>query len=373
MATIMQTYITAIATANPPFKRAQSEAAIFIANAMKLEGKEKTRLLRLFANSGINYRYSVLGDYTKSMGEFYFFPNNENFEPFPTTADRMAIYKTEAIKLAMRAATQCIAKLDPLPLTAITHLITVSCTGMYTPGLDIELVQQLELNPHTERTAINFMGCYGAFNGIKVAKAICQANPCANVLLVCVELCSLHFQKNPIMDNVIANVLFGDGAAAAIIQGEKKVSQALELENFYCDIIPDSNKDMAWHIGDYGFEMALSAYVPNIIKSGINKFILRLLSHQNYTLADIDFFAIHPGGKKILEAFEKALEIPKSANRHAYTILKNYGNMSSTTILFVLSELLSDINKKDHHKKVMSMGFGPGLTLESMLLRIHND
>jgi alpha-pyrone synthase len=367
----MEAFITSIATASPLHKRSQAESAIFIADAMGLEGKKRKQLETFFANSGIDYRYSVLADYTKSLGEFSFFPNSSDFEPFPSTAERMRIYKNEALQLAVTAIQNCIAKLDNFSLSDITHLITVSCTGMYTPGIDIELVQSLPLKSSTQRTAINFMGCYGAFNGLKTADAICRANPQAKVLLISVELCSLHLQKIPVMDNIISSVIFGDGAGAAIIEAQPTAAPCLALENFYCDIIPDSEKQMAWHIGNTGFEMALSAYVPATIKSGIAHFSEKLFEKYKITLADIDLFAIHPGGKKILEACEKSLGISKEENKYAYEILKNYGNMSSATILFVLEALLRDINTNDRNKKIMGLGFGPGLTLESMLLRIN--
>jgi alpha-pyrone synthase len=366
----MEAFITAIATASPVHKRSQAEAAIFIADAMGLQGKKRKQLETFFANSGIDYRYSVLTDYTKEMGDFSFFPNTHDFEPFPSTAARMGIYKKEALQLALTAIQNCAAKLTDFSLSEITHLITISCTGMYTPGIDIELVHTLPLKSSTQRTAINFMGCYGAFNGLKTADTICRANPEAKVLVVSVELCSLHLQKIPVMDNIISSVIFGDGAGAAIVESKPRATRSLALENFYCDIIPDSNEQMAWHIGNTGFEMALSAYVPATIKTGIADFSKRIAAKYKMPLTDIDLFAIHPGGKKILEACEKALNITKEDNKYAYEILKNYGNMSSASILFVLEALLRDIDDNDHNKKIMGLGFGPGLTLESMLLRI---
>jgi alpha-pyrone synthase len=367
----MQAFITAIATASPKHKRSQTEAAGFIAEAMGLTGRTRKKLENLFANSGIDSRYSVLADYTKPMGDFSFFPNTLDFEPFPSTAERMHIYKNEALKLATTAVKKCAAKLKHFSLTNITHLITVSCTGMYTPGIDIELVQSLPLSLNTERTAINFMGCYGVFNGLKTANAICRADPNAKVLLVSVELCSLHLQKIPSMDNVISSAIFGDGAGAVIIESKASTTTpSLSLENFYCHIIPESNEQMTWHIGNTGFEMALSSYVPATIKSGIAEFCNLLLAKHQIKLSDIDLFAIHPGGKKILEACEESLGITTEDNRYAYEILNNYGNMSSATMLFVLEAIMRDINPEDRDKKIMGLGFGPGLTLESMLLRV---
>jgi alpha-pyrone synthase len=366
----MESFIIGIGIANPVFQRPQTFTADFIANLMGFVGKKRLRLLDLFKDSGIDYRYSVLEDYTKSLGDFSFFSNDADGEPFPSTSARMRIYKEEALKLSLQAVQNCVAELPDFSFSDITHVITVSCTGMYTPGLDIELVQTLKLKTHTQRTTINFMGCYGAFCALKMANAICLSTPDATILIVSVELCSLHVQKNPSLDNLFANLLFGDGAAAVLVQSGAVRKPALALENFYCELAPDTAHAMAWHIGDTGFEMALSSYVPKIIKSGIKSFIAKLLTLQNIHFDEIDFFAIHPGGKKILEACEDALNITAEDNRYAYHVMKKFGNMSSCTILFVIHSILKERSASDQDKKILCLGFGPGLTLESMLLRL---
>jgi alpha-pyrone synthase len=366
----MKTFINALGTANPAYSRSQEYATDFIAKMMKLSGTKKKHLESASLNSGIKNRFSVLEDYTKECGDFSFFPNTEDFLPFPTTADRMRIYEKEAIELACEAIKNCVAKLKNFSLSEVTHVITVSCTGMYTPGIDIELVQRLNLKSHTHRTAINFMGCYGAFNGLKMANAFCLADPDATVLLVCVELCSLHIQKNSALDNIFANLLFADGAAAVIVQAKHGDAQSLLMENFYCDLVPDTGEQMAWHVGNTGFEMALSAYVPRTIEKGIAAFSEKLLLKGGYKISDMDFFAIHPGGRKILEACETALGISHEDNRYSYAVLEQFGNMSSATVLFVLEAILRDVTVNDQDKKILGMGFGPGLTLESMLLKV---
>jgi alpha-pyrone synthase len=366
----MATYLSAIGTANPKHKRSQASAADFLANLMGLKGKMREKLLTLFLNSGIHYRYSVIADYTLEPDEFTFFSTTEDFEPFPTTSARMTIYKTEAVELAIAAIINCINQMIDFSLSEVTHLITVSCTGMHSPGIDIEIIKRLNLNTQTQRIAINFMGCYGAFIGLKTAKAICASDTNATVLVVCVELCSLHVQKKPDLDNMLANLLFADGAAATIIQSETKQKLALVLENFHSELLPDTHNDMTWQIGDQGFEMSLSAYVPRIINAGIDKFCQGLFAKMDYKISDIDFFAIHPGGKKILEACENALGITAGDNRYAYSILEQFGNMSSGTVLFVLAAIMQDLREHDNDKKILGLGFGPGLTLESMLLRV---
>jgi alpha-pyrone synthase len=172
-------------------------------------------------------------------------------------------------------------------------------------------------------------------------------------------------------DNLIANAIFADGAAAVLVEAAFTPKKHLSLEAFHCNLLPQAKTQMAWHIGDFGFEMVLSAYVPDTIGAGIQQFMQQLMAQTNLATTAIDFYAIHPGGAKILEACEQALKLSKSDNRYAYHVLRNYGNMSSATILFVLKALWDDLKTEDHDKTIFSCAFGPGLTLESMLLRTY--
>lgn len=362
--------ITAIGTATPAFKGSQQQVVDFMSEALQLSASQQRRLKILYENTGIAYRYSVLRDFQKSIGEFEFFPN-DRANPFPSTAQRMKIYQQQALPLALAAIKNCLTSNKKFSQKDITHLVVVSCTGMYAPGIDIEIIEKLNLSSTVQRTAINFMGCYGAFNGIKVAHAICRGNPEANVLVVCVELCTLHFQKSKTMDDLIASAIFADGAGAVLIQGKSTASRHFSLENFYCDILPQSNQEMTWHIGDQGFNMNLSAYVPSCIESGIEQFAKKMLLQKKITIAEIDHFAIHPGGLKILQACEKALKITAEQNQHSYQVLHDYGNMSSCTVLFVLQKIWQGLRAANHRDIIFSCAFGPGLTLESMLLKIN--
>jgi predicted naringenin-chalcone synthase len=366
----MKPAITAIGTANPSYQRSQTNIPDLIATAFGLSPAETRLLKSIYKKTGIETRYSVLKDYIKQPGEFEFFPNDA-ITDFPSTSARMNIYKENALPLALMAIDDCLAMLNGFNKNDITHLITISCTGMYAPGIDIEIIQHLKLNSYTERTAINFMGCYGTFNGLKVANAICLANPRAKVLIVSVELCTLHFQKSMSHDNMIANAIFADGAGALLVQANPETDKHLYLDTFYCDLLPQTSKQMAWHIADSGFDITLSSYVPEAIKSGITGFVDKLLAQKNMPIASIDFYAIHPGGIKILEACEESLNITQEQNSHSYQVLKQYGNMSSATIIFVLKEIWNAMNSEDHHKNIFSCAFGPGLTLESMLLKMH--
>lgn len=366
----MQPGIIAIGTASPPYKQQQAIAAEIVATALRLKPAEKRLLKSVYRSTGIEYRYSVMSDFCKQPGEYEFFPNDMDL-PFPTTAARMRLYKEQALHLTLDAVKNCFAELPTFNVKDITHVITVSCTGMYAPGIDIEIVQALKLDSQVKRTSINFMGCYGAFNAIKVADAICKAEPKAKVLIVCIELCTIHFQKNDSMDNIFSNAIFADGAAALLVEANPKQSKFFSLDTFYCDLLTQNSKDMAWQIADNGFDIVLSSYVPQAIESGIAEFTKRMLNNTPYkTLADIDFFAIHPGGAKILKACETALKLTEDDNRYSYKILREFGNMSSATVIFVLKAIWDELNSTHKDKKIFSCAFGPGLTLESMILRV---
>ncbi|HSZ26401.1 MAG TPA: type III polyketide synthase [Cytophagaceae bacterium] len=368
----MKSYLKSIGTAVPKYKNTQYKIVDFMAEAAGMNPEEKSEMLMLYRASGIGHRHSVIPDFGNKNGDYIFFPNSPDLEPFPTVGERMQLYKQEALPLAYEAIKECFnASINYTPFD-VTHLITVSCSGMYAPGLDIELVEKFGMSRNIQRTSINFMGCYAAFNGLKMADAICRSNPEAKVLLVCVELCTIHYQKTKSKDQILSNALFSDGAAAVLVDTiESFNGKSLSLESFHCDLAPEGKNDMAWHIGNFGFEMILSSYVPELIKGGIGKLTNDLLKKLSLQSNEVDFYAIHPGGKKILEVIEVILNIDKSKNRFAHQVLREYGNMSSPTVLFVLKEILKQLTTEDHRKNILSFAFGPGLTLESMLLKTH--
>ncbi|MBX2842741.1 MAG: type III polyketide synthase [Flammeovirgaceae bacterium] len=362
-------HITSIGVAVPEAKFSQEAIADTMADLINLDEEKRRNLQILYRATGIKYRHSVIGNL--ESGDFKnFFLSGDNHNQFPGVAARMEVYKKEAIKLSLKAIQNAITNLGTFKPQQITHLITVSCTGMYAPGLDIEIIEQLQLNSHTQRTAVNFMGCYGVFNGLKLADAICRAEENAKVLLVSVELCSLHLQKSEDSDDLLSASIFADGAAAAIIESQPSADLSLSPLSFYCDLYPQGKEDMVWEIGNFGFEMKLSAYVPGLLGKGINTLVENLLKQLGLKLADIHHFAIHPGGKKILAEIEKALELEREQNEAAYQVLRNYGNMSSATILFVIKKILDQLHSGNKNQNLLGMAFGPGLTMESMLLRV---
>lgn len=369
----MESCISAIGIANPHNRIAQQDIYHFMVNAFGLDKTNAARLKSIYDNSGIDHRYSVIPDFGESDPSNYtFFDQSGSFEPFPDTQKRLKIYEQEAIDIAINAVKNCLSGFEEGILQQITHLITVSCTGMHAPGIDIELVEKLSLNRDTERTCINFMGCYGAINALKVSDYICRANPEAKVLVVSVELCTLHFQKENTLDNWVANSLFSDGAAAVLVENtSQRLGQGtyFSLKNFYSEFVTEARDDMGWYVGNTGFEMKLTSRVSKQIKKNIKALTGRFLQKAKLDAGQITAYAVHPGGRKILEAVEEALELPEESNAFAYQTLQEYGNMSSATILFVLQKMLKAGNLID--QKIMSFAFGPGLTVEGMILEMH--
>ncbi|OEK07063.1 type III polyketide synthase [Roseivirga misakiensis] len=366
----MSSSIIAIGTAVPEHKIPQPDVCEFMAKAHGMSGKDLSRLKALYRATGIEQRYSAIADYAiKNPENRTFYSQNDRLDPFPTTKERSDFYKQEAIKLSVRSAKNCLAN-TMVSLSEITHLITISCTGMYAPGLDIDLVNELGLNKDVERTSINFMGCYAAFVGIKSAHAFCAANPSAKVLVVATELCTLHFQNKTDEETLIANAIFGDGSAAVLVgnSGDNHKTRKLKPLAFHNELFSEGATEMAWEIGNHGYEMKLSAYVPDLIEKGIAELVGKLKA--KVSVDTIQHYAFHPGGKRILEVIEKELQLDKTDGWAGREVLKNYGNMSSPTVLFVLKTLLDNLDEKQAGEKVLSLAFGPGLTVESMLLEV---
>ena len=359
-----------IATAVPEHCHDQSKIAEFMSHIYQEESGEDNldrKLKLLYERSGIKTRYSVLPDFSCDKDERTFIPRDARSQPWPEVQDRMDYYNKSAIGLAkaslMRSLASNISKLQ------ITHLITVSCTGMSAPGIDIELIQALDLNSNIDRTSVNFMGCYAAIHGLKQADYICRADKDAVVALVCVEICTLHFQNSMDKDHQTANMIFADGAASCLIVGDNVSlgqSGSLSINGFYSELAFKGKSDMAWNITSTGFQMVLSSYIPDLIKSDIKKLVDAALDKFNLNQSSINNWAVHPGGKKILEVISSELKLNQDELESSFNILKNYGNMSSSTILFVLKDIFE--NKSLPGDKSFGVAFGPGLTLESMIL-----
>ena len=367
-------YIFSIGTAVPPNKILQEQVCNFMKSSRKLDRMESLKLHQVYRYSGINSRHTVIDDFLKQKGEYSFFSNAENMEPEPPISRRMELYEKYAVEICNHAVSDCLSFVPRFNKKNITHVVTFSCTGMSAPGLDIKMVENFELDLNVERTCINFMGCYAGINALKVAYHIIRSQPASKILLVGVELCTLHYRNSNDFDQVVANAIFGDGASAVLVSAEDELLNQsgikLELKTFYSEFALEGRDDMVWSIADHGFNLKLSGNVPKMIKQEINGLIRKLFDRALITQQDISYYAIHPGGVKVLEACEDALLIAKEQNHFSYEILKNYGNMSSVTVLFVLNEYLKKLTMEDKGKSLLSCAFGPGLTMESMILKI---
>lgn len=350
-----KSFIIGIGTANPETKLTQTKLAQHMATMLSLDEQKTKKLISVYEKSMIQYRHII-------------FDLHDTKIPYATTAKRMEIYERNACDLAIKAIKNAISENY---LAKITHLITVSCTGMYAPGIDIQLINHLKLSSSIERTCVNFMGCYGVFNALKLANNICQLDKNAYVLVVSVELCSIHIQPLDQADKLIANAIFGDGAACALISSRPEAGDNFLIEQFHCDLAADEHQAMTWFIRDAGFDIHLSEDIPYILSKKIKQLTERLLMKLQLTINDINFFAIHPGGKKILSAVENALVINSEKNKAAHEVLRDYGNMSSATILFILKKILEDVAAENHQNNILAIAFGPGLTMESALLKVY--
>lgn len=352
-------FITSIGTALPTYKYQQEEIANFMQGFVGGDDRINRLIRILYAKSAIKHRYSVLPDFSTRYPNHHLFKGEQAH-----LSERMKVFSEEAPELALKATVNAMHDVE---VKSITHLITVSCTGMSAPGLEIQLMDKIGLNDDVIRLSVNFMGCYAAFHALRIADSLCASDPNARILVVCVELCSLHFLKDSSEDNLRANALFADGAAAAIVSSRPRQQNSWEIKRFYSRLMSKGNKDMAWEIGDDAFKMRLTSYIPGLVKEGIQPLLEGCLRAASLELSDVGKWAIHPGGVRILDAVQEVMNLEENALDVPKKILENYGNMSSPTILFVLKELWENRNH-DEDDMIFAAGFGPGLTLESCLI-----
>ena len=357
--------IISIGTAVPEFVHQQDDILRFMSAVYASNEREKRAIKFIYRQSGISQRYSVLPDFSLESSTTSFYSANGKLKSFPSLEERMKIYDRHAVDLSSRAIHNCLENI--LNINEITHFITVTCTGLSAPGLDLKLMDLLYLKKDIFRTSVNFMGCYAAVHALKLAHAFCLAAPSSKVLIVCTELCTLHFQQEPTIDNITSSLLFGDGSAAVLVTGSADKCTGYPIIGFYSEVLAKGKQDMAWELSSSGFKMTLSNNVPKLIELGFKKLLDCALDYQNIMQAEVTDWAIHPGGRKILEAIERSLQLSKDKLEASYHVLRNYGNMSSPTILFVLKNILFDSNiwKK---KIVFGAAFGPGLTMETFLI-----
>ncbi len=336
-------------------------------NVYAMNEVEKRKLKFLYHQSAITNRFSVLPDYSLHAGDWQFYPASENLEPFPNLEQRMDWFNKTAPKLSVNAIEKCIE--EKINKEDITHLITVSCTGMSAPGLDLQVMELMDLPKNIFRTSINFMGCYAAIHAMKLADSFCKNDKNAKVMIVCTELCTLHFQKENTVDNIASSLLFGDGSAAVLVTNHKSDLPGINIKNFYSEVGFNGKEHMSWQLSSSGFLMQLSGYVPELIEQDFNLLLQNSLQHANMREEEISHWSIHPGGKRILSAIEKSTSISKEDLKFSYQVLNDYGNMSSPTVLFVLKEIMHSLEtQKESKVNIFGAAFGPGLTMETFIL-----
>lgn len=362
-------YIHNIATCVPE----QSYSQDFLRDQMKryIAREESTRRIihRIYSRSGIQKRHTVIDDFNANGDPRLFF-QEDGALTVPSTGRRNRHYTDRAKPLFAETAHKTIAENESFRKEDITHIITVSCTGFFAPEPGFEIIKQLGLDPSTERFHIGFMGCFAAFPAMKMARSFCEAQPDAVVLIVCLELCSLHLQDSETTDHLISASVFADGAAGMIVSSEKPRNRGFKLLHFSSAIADETEQEMAWTIGDTGFEMMLSSYVPDILQSNLSDALQPVLDSFSLTSGHIPCWAIHPGGRAILDKVQQNFALGEDQLAASRQVLARYGNMSSATILFVLTRLLEE-SPESEEALVMSMAFGPGLTIESALLKYH--
>lgn len=329
----------------------------------------------IFNASGIDQRHSVVRDFLGSAGDspgLFYDPGTSRMLT-PGTGARNAFYVPHATELFVRAARGVLAAAPHLSAADITHVVTVSCTGFFAPGPDYALVRALGLPASTHRFHVGFMGCYAAFPALKMAQAFCEADPGATVLVVCAELCTIHMHSVDDPDTLIANSVFADGAAAVLVSARPPApgTPALRLDRFETTLTPPGvgEADMAWTVGDQGYDMVLSTYVPDIIEAHIGEALAPLLGQLrgpgDAAHRGVERWAVHPGGRAILDRVQGSLGLSDDQLHPSREVLRRYGNMSSATVLFILADLLRSAGDEE---RVCAMAFGPGLTVESALM-----
>lgn len=368
----MPVHVRSIQTAVPSTVLRQVDARRIFVTQPGLTRLGERLVGAAFDASGIETRHTVIDDFSAhGDGERTFFDGATGALLSPSTRERNDVYIRSAGAMFVEAGRAALDACPDLGPADVTHVVTASCTGFYAPGPDFELVRELGLATTVQRTHIGFMGCYAAFPALRAAAAFCRADPDAVVLVVSCEVCTIHVRSSNDPDQIVASSVFGDGAAAAIVTAREVPADApsLVIDRLESELTPVGEKDMAWTIGDAGFDMVLSAAVPKIIDNYIEGALVPLLSPEPELAADpaggIRSWAIHPGGRSILDKVEAKLGLSDRQLEASRRVLRDFGNMSSATVLFILKDLLEE--QGSGSDRVCAMAFGPGLTVETGL------
>lgn len=397
----MSVYIHHIATAVPEDAYVQEFMRDIHLHLFGEDRRTAMILRRVYGQSGIHARRSVLRELkyarvsdeasTPEVFHSYFpdaapdFREGGPFEPaerllvhpdtgevaLPETGERNLRYKKEARELFLKSTHKLFAERPDLDPLSITHIITVSCTGFYAPGPDLDILNDLGLPHTTQRFHIGFMSCFAGLAAMRMAKTICESDPSARVLLVDTELCTLHLRFRDDIDSILSNSVFADGSAAVFVSATPPApgTTALEVDTLVCTIAPEAADKMEWTVGNHGFDMILSAEIPELIELNIERSIAPLMQHTGVAKEDLGCWAVHPGGRAIVDKVVKAMNLDEKLVTSSRQILNDYGNMSSATIFFVLAHVMANPSLYDR-PEILAVTFGPGLSVESGLMRL---
>lgn len=351
-----QAYLNRTATAVPEYDVHE----FFLRYGASLLAHDPQRLPlfeRMVGMAGIEHRYSCFAPSDDPNGGAIDRAGTSVHGSFASTALRMDMFEAAAPVLAQAAIDKLLEGEDR---AAITHLIVTSCTGFSAPGIDLAIVERCGLKTSVERTLIGFMGCYAAINALKLSRHIVRSEPAARVLIVNIELCTLHLREAAELEKLISFCLWGDGCAASLVTAEP---EGILLESFHAIVVPERSELMSWRIRDDGFDMLLSGLVPGAVRETLRQEHPAILGGR--FPAEIDLWAVHPGGRSVLDAVERALKLGPTALATAREVLRQNGNMSSATVMFVMAEML----RQPAGLLGCGMAFGPGLTTETMMFR----
>lgn len=356
------TAITGIGTSIPTYKLQQDEVFERIAESCRHDSDITRWARRIFRQCGVETRYTCEPELLEPAGKCRYLPE-EPIMPVPSTAYRMNVYERESVPLAVHAAREAMADARIGP-TNITHLITVSCTGQFLPGLDSALIQELGLSSRVNRIPFVFQGCHAGLKAVQLARNLAESDADCKVLIVCVELCTIHFQPPTSRETLFGASFFGDGASACIVQtvagGQEHV---FLLGQGHSVLVPDSRQEMIWRVGDQGFDLYLSPDIPKRLRSFLREETGLLLGGRNLP----PLWAVHPGGRGIIDTVRELFALEESQVACSRNVLKHYGNLSSATILFVLKEMKQELAKQNVDRADgIALAFGPGLTAELM-------
>lgn len=358
--------IWGIGTAVPPYRMEQEDTSRRLADALLQAGQSDSSrwAKKIFRQCGVQTRYTCEPNLLQHAEECRYFPSGERTESdMPATSDRMALYKRASVPLAAEAAAKAMAD-GRVDAADITHLITVSCTGQFLPGLDAALIRELGLKPSVERYPLTFLGCAAGVRGMSLAKRLVEGRSKTRALIVCAELCTLHIQPSAGREALYGASFFGDGASACVIgeaAGSGRGTDSFVLGEDLTATLPDSEGEMTWEVGNYGFDLHLSPSIPRLIGEHVPAAAARLTGDS----PNPELWAIHPGGRGIVDALQETFGLSDKQTSASRTVLRDYGNMSSATILFVLQEMRRMLRLENRPTgEGIIMAFGPGVTAE---------